>query len=223
LEDIQDCRIFPTAPIVKLNGQKTIYSLKRGSMSTPEEDVVSSLSSMRLMRITVLAWLAITSVDFFLNAGLLARLYRWDLPGFLAPVKMLQYIPLGYAAFLFWSTLLVWLMKRLSISGLTQGAAFGLRVGVLSAAAGFCGEVSIFALPVWMLFVWAIVNTVSFTIGGAVVGAGLASPNLRKLTRRIFTLLLLCLVFGVVLQNIGDNPAKKLIPGRVGFNWDENR
>jgi|WetSurSiteA1Bulk_404760.scaffolds.fasta_scaffold06953_1 hypothetical protein len=186
-------------------------------------DVVDTPPSGRLVRITLLAWLAIISLDFFLNAGLLARFYRWDSPGFLTPLKMLQYIPLGYAAFLFWSILLVWLMKRLSVSGSRRGAAFGLRVGILCAAAGFCGEISIFALPVGMLFMWAIVNTVSFTIGGAVVGASLASPNLRKITRRIFALSLVCLVCGIILQNIGDNPAKKLMPGRVGFSWDNNR
>jgi hypothetical protein len=192
-------------------------------MTAHSEVVDTPFSGGRLIRITVLAWLAIVSLDFFLNAGLLARFYRWDLPGFLTPLKMLQYIPLGYAAFLFWSILLVWLMKQLSISGLRRGAAFGLKVGILTAAAGFCGEISIFALPVWMLFMWAIVNTVSFTIGGAVAGAGIASPNLRKITRRILALFLVCLVCGIILQNIGDNPAKKLMPGRVGFSWDDNR
>jgi len=190
-------------------------------MTATSMTINAPLTPGRLVRITALAWLAIVSLDFFLNAGLLARIYRWDLPGFLSPLKMFQYIPLGYAAFLLWSILLVWLMKRLSIAGLKRGAGFGLTVGILCAAAGFFGQLSIFALPVWMLFTWAVVNTLSFTIGGAVVGAGLASPNLRRLTLRLVALFLVCLVCGIVLQNIGSNPSAKRLPGRVGISWDD--
>ena len=192
-------------------------------MTAPSKAIDAPFTFGRLIRITALAWLAIVSLDFFLNAGLLARIYRWDLPGFLSPIKMFQYIPLGYAAFLLWSILLVWLMKRLSIAGLKRGAVFGLRVGILCAAAGFFGQLSIFDLPVWMLFTWAVVNTLSFTIGGAVVGAGMASPNLRRLTLRLVALFLVCLVCGIVLQNIGGNPSARRLPGRIGISWDEER
>lgn len=190
-------------------------------MTAPSISAAAPLSPGRLIRITSLAWIAIISLDFFLNAGLLSRLYRWDLPGFLPPLKMFQYIPLGYAAFLFWSILLIWLMKRLSIAGLRRGAGFGLTVGILCALAGFCGQLSIFDLPAWMLFIWAVVNTLSFTLGGAVAGAALAAPNLRRLTLRLVALFLGCLVLGILLQNIGGNPSAQRLPGRIGISLDE--
>lgn len=192
-------------------------------MSTTAEAVATPVQRKPLIRITLLAWFAIVSLDFFLNAGLFARFYHWSLPGFLPPMKMFAYIPLGYAAFLFWSVLLVWLMTRLSVRGLRNGARFGATVGALLATAGFCGELSIFAFPVGMLFLWAVVNTLSFTVGGAVAGAGLASARLRPLALRVVLLFVACLIGGFVLQNIGPNPAVKTVPGRTSIGWDDKR
>jgi hypothetical protein len=136
---------------------------------------------------------------------------------------MFQYIPLGYAAFLLWSILLVWLMNRLSVSGFRAGAIFGLKIGILLAAAGFCGQLSVFAFPVWMLLLWMVVNTLLITAGGAVVGASLAATRLRPLAFRVAALFLVCLVGGIVLQNIGPNRAAKMFHGRVGIHWEQNR
>jgi hypothetical protein len=191
-------------------------------MSTTAEASIAPLSRKRLIQITALAWFAVIGLDFFLDAGLLARFYRWDLPGFLPPLKMFQFIPFGYAAFLLWTILLVWLMTRLSITGFRAGAIFGLKVGVLLAAAGFFGQLSVFAFPARMLLLWLVANTSIFTIAGAVTGAALAAQRLRPLARRVVALVLLCLVGGIVLQNIGPNPAAKIFPGRVGIHWDKN-
>ena len=191
-------------------------------MSTTAEASIAPLSRRRLIQITALAWFAVIGLDFFLDAGLLARFYRWDLPGFLPPLKMFQFIPFGYAAFLLWTILLVWLMTRLSISGFRAGAIFGLKVGVLLAAAGFFGQLSVFAFPARMLLLWLVANTSIFTIAGAVTGAALAAQRLRPLARRVVALVLVCLVGGIVLQNIGPNPAAKIFPGRVGIHWDKN-
>jgi len=191
-------------------------------MSTTAEASIAPLSRKRLIQITALAWFAVIGLDFFLDAGLLARFYRWDLPGFLPPLKMFQFIPFGYAAFLLWTILLVWLMTRLSITGFRAGAIFGLKVGVLLAAAGFFGQLSVFAFPARMLLLWLVANTSIFTIAGAVTGAALAAQRLRPLARRVVALVLVCLVGGIVLQNIGPNPAAKIFPGRVGIHWDKN-
>ena len=192
-------------------------------MLTPAEAVINRVSRWRIIQITLLAWFAVISLDYFMNAGLLARFYNWNLPGFLSPLKMFQYIPLGYAAFLLWSILLVWLMTRLSVSGFLAGAMFGLKVGILLAAAGFCGQMSVFALPAKMLGLWMVANTLIFTVGGAVTGAGLAAARLRPLASRVVALFLVCLVGGIVLQNIGPNPAAKMFPGRVGIGWEKDR
>jgi hypothetical protein len=192
-------------------------------MSTTAEASIAPLSRKRLIQITALAWFAVIGLDFFLDAGLLARFYRWDLPGFLPPLKMFQFIPFGYAAFLLWTILLVWLMTRLSITGFRAGAIFGLKVGVLLAAAGFFGQLSVFAFPARMLLLWLVANTSIFTIAGAVTGAALAAQRLRPLARRVVALVLVCLVGGIVLQNIGPNPAAKIFPGRVGIHWEKDK
>lgn len=192
-------------------------------MSTPREAVLTLVSPRRLIQITALAWFAVIGLDFFLDAGLLARFYRWDLPGFLPPLKMFLYIPLGYVAFLLWTILLVWLMIRLPVSGFRAGAMFGLKVGILIAAAGFFGEMSVFAFPAWMLLLWMAANTLIFTAAGAVTGAGLAAPRLRRLALRVVALTLVGLVAGIVLQNIGPNPAAKMLPGRAGIHLERDR
>jgi hypothetical protein len=50
-------------------------------MSTPANPVSTPVPLRRSIRIAVLAWFAVVGLDFFLNAGLLARFYHWDLPG----------------------------------------------------------------------------------------------------------------------------------------------
>jgi hypothetical protein len=191
-------------------------------MSTTAEAVIPPVSRKRLIQIAALAWFAVIGLDFFLDAGLLARFYRWDLPGFLPPLKMFLYIPFGYAAFLLWTILLVWLMTRLSITGFRAGAIFGLKVGVLLAAAGFFGQLSVFAFPAGMLLLWLVANTSIFTMAGAVTGAALAAQRLRPIARRVVALVLVCLIGGIVLQNIGPNPAAKIFPGRVGIHWEKD-
>ena len=114
-------------------------------------------------------------------------------------------------------------MTRLSISGFRAGAIFGLKVGVLLAAAGFFGQLSVFAFPARMLLLWLVANTSIFTIAGAVAGAALAAQRLRPIAHRVLALVLLCLVGGIVLQNIGPNPAAKIFPGRVGIHWEKNK
>lgn len=192
-------------------------------MSIPAIAVIPPLTRRRLLEITALAWFAVIGLDFFLDAGLLARFYHWDLPGFLPPLKMFLYIPFGYAAFLLWNILLVWLMTRLSVCGFRAGAIFGLKVGILVATAGFFGQLSIFAFPARMLLLWLVANTMIFTIGGAVIGATLAAASLRPLARRVVVLFLVCLIGGIILQNIGPNLAAKMFPGRVGISWEKNR
>jgi len=163
-------------------------------------------SRMRLIHVTALAWLAILGLDFFLNAGLLARFYRWDTPGLLPPVKMFQLIPLGYAAFLLWSVALVWLIARTRAYGAAAGARFGAKLGALLGGAAFLGWLSLFSIPPLMLFCWAFDHAVSFTVGGAVIGAGLAAPRLRTVTRRVLMLVAIALVVTVAMQSLGLAP-----------------
>jgi hypothetical protein len=46
---------------------------------------------------------------------------------------------------------------------------------------------------------------------------------LRPLALRVAALVLVCLAGGIVLQNMGPNPAAKMLPGRVGIGWEKDR
>jgi hypothetical protein len=193
-------------------------------MSAPAQTTVTSPpTGKRLIQLTALAWFAYIGFDLLMNAGVLAQFYNWQLPGFLPPMKMFQYIPLGYAAFLLHSILLVWLMVRIRTYGARAGAVFGAKFGALIAVAGFLGQMSIFTFPAGMLFCWAVFHALTFTLVGAVIGSGLAAPRLRALTLRVIALFLICGVVSVVMQNLGLVPAVNQHGGRVRIGWQPNR
>jgi len=50
--------------------------------------------------------------DFFLNAGLLSRMYLKPSPFLLPPERMFKLIPLGYLSFLLMAVLLYWLSNN---------------------------------------------------------------------------------------------------------------
>lgn len=193
-------------------------------MSAPALAVLPKPTRKHLIQVTALAWLAIISVDLLMNAGILGPFLNWEQPGFLPPIKMFQYIPLGYAAFLLLAILILWLMLLLKLSGARAGAVFGAKFGGLLAAAGWLGEMSIFAFPTKMLFFWALEKTLFCTVLGAVLGSGLAAPRLRPLTRRVVVLFFLCIVVAVAMQNLGLVPARTIKGQRVGIvQWDPNK
>jgi len=184
--------------------------------------VETAPSRKRLIQVAALAWFAIIGLDFLMNAGLLAPFYRWDQPGFLPPVKMFQYIPLGYASFLLWSIALVWLAVRTRSYTAASGAVFGARLGALLGGAAFLGWLSIFSFPPVMLFCWAFDHAVSFTVAGAVIGGTLTAPRLRPAVRRVFVLVGICLLVTVAMQSFGLAPVK--VPhGPVGIGWNPNK
>jgi hypothetical protein len=183
----------------------------------------STPTRKRLIQVTLLAWVAVIGFDFLMNAGLLAPFYKWELPGFLPPLKMFQYIPLGYAAFLLWSVVVVWLVVRLHAYGARAGAIFGAKLGGLLSGAAFLGWLSIFAFPAAMLFCWSLDHFLTFALVGAIAGSGLAAPRLRSLTWRVIVLVLICVSVSFVMQNLGLVPARTVHGGRIGIGWDPNR
>lgn len=181
------------------------------------------LPRRRLILVTLLAWLAIIEIDLLLNAALLARFYDWQLPGFLPPIKMFEYIPLGYAAFLLWSVLMTWLLVQGKVTGFHAGAAFGAKFGFLFGLSAFLGAKSLYAFPTRMLLCWSVDYLLYFTLAGAVIGSGLVAPRLRALTFRVVGAFLACLVIIVALQSLGLVPVVRTPYGPVGIGWDPNR
>lgn len=181
------------------------------------------LTTSRLIQIISVAWFAFIGFDFLMNAGLFARFYSLQLPGLLPPLKMFQYIPLGYAAYLLYTILVAWLMIRTNRSGARAGASFGARIGLLLGAAGFFGNVSIYAFPFTMLFCWAIFFWLAFTLVGAVIGSALAARRLRPLVMRVILMVLACLIVAIIMQNLGLAPAERIPGSSIHIGANPNR
>lgn len=192
-------------------------------MSTPEARTVSAPGRKRIIQVAALAWFAVISVDFLMNAGLLGPFLDWEQAGFLPLTKMFQYIPLGYAAFLVWTILFLWLMLRLDVIGARSGALFGAKVGILMAAAGLLGEMSVYSFPKTMLLCFALDKALYCIVLGAVIGSGLAAERLRPVTRRVVVLFLISLIVSVAMQNLGLVPARTFNGGRIGIQWNPDK
>jgi hypothetical protein len=170
----------------------------------------AAVTLKRIVQTTLLAWLGVIGLDFFLNAGILAHFYDWNLPSLLPPARMFAYIPLGYAAFLLWCILLAWLMVRTGTVGFSHGTTFGAEVGALYGASTFLAAMSLYTFPVRMVLCWSLDYFLVFTLAGAVIGAGLKAPKLRTVAYRVIAFVIVCLVLTVVLQTLGWAPAPKL-------------
>ena len=80
-----------------------------------------------LVKIGLLAWLAVIGFDLFLHAGILAGLYSEPSPFLLSPEDAFRLIPLGYVSFLVLIILLFWLMLKFSIIGWKSGLIFWIE------------------------------------------------------------------------------------------------
>ncbi len=155
-----------------------------------------------LVKIGLLAWLAVIGFDFFLHAGVLAGIYSEPSPFLLPPEEAFRLIPLGYLSFLMLIVLFVWLMPRLGIAGWKSGLVFGLIVGALISGAGYLGLLSISTVPPVLLVWWFLGQTVELGIAGMVLGSGLATERLRPLLIKVIVFFIVTVALGIVLQNI---------------------
>lgn len=159
------------------------------------------------VRLTLLAWLSMIGFDFFLHAGLLARLYTEPSPFLLPPERAFALIPIGYLSFLGLAVLLTWLMARLGLQGWRQGALFGIQLGLLAWGSFVLGLFSISTASPALLLGWFLGQTVELGTAGMVVGHGFAGRRLGRLFVIVLILVIIAVVAGVIVQNVGFAPA----------------
>ncbi|MBE9524674.1 MAG: hypothetical protein IMY76_06215 [Chloroflexi bacterium] len=111
-------------------------------------------------------------------------------------------IPIGYLSFLIFGILLLWLMLKLNIKGLKQGAVFGLQVGILTWGAFSIGLFSIATVPLDLLSAWFMGQAVELGIAGGVIGYGLTQSNLGRLLIKVLVFVFVSAVIAIVIQNI---------------------
>ena len=167
-------------------------------------------TKQHLIFLTFIAWVSMLGFDFFLHAGLLAKLYLQPSPFLLPPLASFKLIPLGYLSFLLLSVLLVWLMTRLKLAGWRQGIVFGLKLGGLTWGAFVLGLLSISTASFALLFGWFIGQTLESAIAGAVIGSGLEGTRLRRLFGVVLILLLLSVITVIILQSLGIVPTTRI-------------
>jgi hypothetical protein len=164
-------------------------------------------SMRRYVEITLLSWLVIVGFDFFQNAGVFARFWLEPGSAFLPPEKMFERIPLGYLAFLISAGMLTWLMSRLKVVGSKQGILFGLKLGGLLSISLILGLASVFPIKYSLLLVWFFGGLVQYTSAAAVIGSGLRSNRLGRLSVIVVGLVIMLAIATIVMQNFGLAPA----------------
>jgi len=166
-----------------------------------------SISTRRFLLTILLSWLSMLGFDFFLNAGLLARLYLEPSPFLLPPAEAFRRVPAGYLSFLMLTSLLVWLMERLGVSGWAKGLSFGLALGAVVFGASLIALWSIATASALLLASWFVGQTLQLGIAAAVAGSGLAGQRPLKLIVKVAAFVLLMAVATLALQNAGLAPA----------------
>ena len=159
-------------------------------------------STGRLVSVGLLALLAVVGFDLLLHAGLLSPLYRQPTPFLLPPGVAFRRIPLGYASFALLVGLLVWLTGRLGVAGARHGAMLGLTLGAVIWGSLALGLASIATARPLLLVSWFVGQTLELGLAGAIVGAAIGGLPIRRVALRSVAVFLVCVVLGIVLQNV---------------------
>src|SRR3989304_2945364 len=138
-----------------------------------------------VVRAAVLAWMLVVGIDFFVNAGLLAMLWKGPSSFLLSTADLFLRIPMGYAALLLWSVLVVWLVTRLHVERPRSGAVFGAKLGMLVSVAGMLGLASISTISATIALGWATTQIVEFAVVGYVGTLALRAGHTRRTTLAI--------------------------------------
>ncbi len=164
----------------------------------------------RRVGLIFISWLSMIGFDFFLHAGLLARLYTKPSPFLLSVDQAFLRIPLGYLSFLILAIVLVWFMEIRNIIGRKSGLIFGLKFGVLLWLTFTLGLYSISTAGWDLLLGWGLGQAIELGIAGIVVGSGLAGKRLSGLFLWVVVFVVIMVVITVILQTIGFAPSMKI-------------
>jgi hypothetical protein len=165
------------------------------------------LSRKRYMQLSLLVWVALIGVDFFLHGGIFAATYVEDSPFLLSALDAFRRIPLGYLALLATAGLLVWILDRASVKGWRRGFAVGLGLGTVMAISFTFGLYSISTASPRLLVGWFVIQVIEIAIAGAIIGQGLLVDSLRRLTLVVVIGFILLFIVTVVMQTLGLAPA----------------
>ncbi len=180
-----------------------------GTEITSNQERQSALSPRSDLGLILAAWLLSLGVDFFLHAGVLARLYVRESPFLLPAESAFARIPLGYFTFLVFTVSLWWLMRTLEIGGAARGFRVGLLSGAVVWGAFLVGLFSISTAPGDLLGAWWAGQSLELGVAGAVLGAGRTTESRRSIYLRVAVGVVACVIATVLLQVAGLAPVMK--------------
>jgi hypothetical protein len=160
----------------------------------------------RYVQLTLLAWVAMIGVDFFLHGGIFAATYAQVSPFLLSAMEAFRRIPVGYLALLITTALLVWIIDRALVGGWRKGLQTGLCLGVAMGISSTLGLYSISTASPQLLAVWFLAQVLEFAVAGAIIGQGLLAYSLRGLTLIVIIAFILLLGATIVMQSTGLVP-----------------
>ena len=161
----------------------------------------------------LICWLSMLGFDFFLHAGLLARLYVQPSSFLLPAGEAFLRIPFGYLSFLILAIVLVWIMERLNINKWQKGFWFGLKLGALLGASSTFGLYSISTIEMDLLLGWWIGQTLELGIAGMVAGAGIFGKSLKALLKWVILFVVIMIIITIILQSLGFAPPMEQVVG----------
>lgn len=154
----------------------------------------------------LICWLSMLGFDFFLHAGLLAKLYVQPSSFLLPAEEAFLRIPFGYLSFLILAIVLVWIMEGLNINKWQKGFWFGLKFGALLGALSTFGLYSISNIETDLLLGWWIGQTLELGIAGMVAGAGIFGKSLVLLLKWVILFVVIMVIATISLQSFGFAP-----------------
>ena len=173
-----------------------------------EHNSENRIGRKRYVQLSLLVWVAMIGIDFFIHGGIFSATYLQDSPFLLSDMDAFRRIPLGYLAILATAGLLVWIIDRASVRGWRKGLVVGLTLGAVMGFTSTLGLFSISTASLQLLAASFVAQVVEMAAAGAIIGQGLLVHSLRRLTLSVVIGFVLLLVGTVVLQNIGLAPSR---------------